>query len=96
MFQGDLTLFVPTLSDSSRVPGGADLPTFELLPWEGNFNFFLDRVLALDVKGQNLKAQLSTLKTVALIFLRQHAASIYGFVRFVRFVRLSEKNLGHF
>ena len=57
---------IPTLLDSSRVPRGADLPTLELLPSDDNFTIFLDRVLALDVKGQNLKAQPSTFKTVAL------------------------------
>ena len=65
--KGCLTLFVPTLLDSSFVPGGADLPTIEILRRDGNF-IFLDRVLALDVKGQNLKTQLSTLKSVALKF----------------------------
>ena len=63
-----LTLFAPILLDSGHVRGGAYLPTFELLPWEGTFIFSLDRALALDVKGKNLKAQPSTLKTVALIF----------------------------
>ena len=50
------------------VPEGADPPTFESLPRDGNFIFFLDRVLTLDEKGQNLKAQLSTLIILALIF----------------------------
>ena len=35
-----LTLFVPTLLDSSRVPGGADLPTLELLPSDDKFTIF--------------------------------------------------------
>ena len=43
-------------------------PTHELLPWDGNFISFFDRILVLDVKGQNLNARPSSLKTVALIF----------------------------
>ena len=62
-------LFELTLLDSSCVPGGgADLPTLESLPLDYNFIIFLNRVLSLDGKGQNLKAQPCILKTVLLRF----------------------------
>ena len=59
-------LFGPTLLDSSRGPGGGRSahPWIIAIGWQFYY-FFLDRVLALDVKGQNLTAQPSTFKTVA-------------------------------
>ena len=47
--------------------GGADLPP-PLVIWlsEDIFNILFNRGLVLDVKGQNPKAQASTLKIVAL------------------------------
>ena len=61
-----VTLFAPTLLDSSRVPGGdrSAHPWIIAIGWQFYY-FSLDRVLAMDVKGQNLKAQPSTFKTVA-------------------------------
>ena len=62
-----LTLLKPTLLDSSRVPGGgADLPPLELGPRMSFSLFFQDKVLAFDVKGENLNAQPSTIETVVM------------------------------
>ena len=56
-----LTLYAPTLLESSRAPGegGAELFDLELWPLENKGS-------CLGCKGQNLEAQSSTLKTVAL------------------------------
>ena len=57
-----LTLSVPTLWNTSPVPGGADLPPLNYGYWRMFSLFFLARVLNSDVKGQNLKAQQSKYK----------------------------------
>ena len=54
-----LTLSVPTLWNTSPVPGGADLPPLNYGYWRMFSLFFLARVLNSAVKGQNLKAQQS-------------------------------------
>ena len=66
-----LTLSVLTLWNTSPVWGGQICPPFNYGYWRMFSSFFLARVLFLDVKGQNLKAQPSTSKNVALRALRK-------------------------
>ena len=64
-----LTLFEPNLINFSRIPGGSRSAHHWIFAiWWHFYLYFLDRVLALDVKGQNLRAQHHTLKTVVLRF----------------------------
>ena len=67
-----LTLFEPTLSDSSHEPGGgADLSP---LNYSHRISFsllFRDKVLAFNENGEHLNSQPSTLETVAMKFINQ-------------------------
>ena len=72
-----LTLFVPTLLDSSRVAGGAgggaDLPTFELLPRDGNLIYFFSQSSCLGCKGPEYKSTTLYLENCSPdIFLKIH------------------------